>query len=101
MKTPSFKGRFQLYSRQLPTLPQGCPSSTISASGLNFSVRNGKRCFPAAIVTGNFFTEFTAPARVCTRGAFTGNGIRVLMTLDEICRRAEDLINNRPSQSDY
>ena len=26
-------------------------NSTISAGGLNFSVRNGKRCIPVAIVT--------------------------------------------------
>ena len=38
--------------RQCPTLPQGLPSSTIGAEGLNFSVRNGKRCFPLAIITG-------------------------------------------------
>src|SRR2546429_9186901 len=35
--------------RRLPTLPGGCPPSTIGASRLNFSVRNGKRCFPAAM----------------------------------------------------
>jgi hypothetical protein len=31
--------------------PTGRPRSTIGAGGLNFSVRNGKRCIPAAIVT--------------------------------------------------
>src|SRR3954453_16863166 len=36
-------------SRRRPTLPGGCPPSTIGASVLNFSVRNGKRCTPAAI----------------------------------------------------
>ena len=39
------------YSWQRPTLPQGFPSSTIGARGLNFSVRKGKRCDPSAIVT--------------------------------------------------
>ena len=34
-----------------PTLPPGLPGSTIGAGGLNFSVRNGKRCFPSAIAT--------------------------------------------------
>ena len=34
-----------------PTLPRSLPRSTIGAGGLNFSVRNGKRCIPAAIVT--------------------------------------------------
>ena len=32
-----------------PTLPGDCSPSTIGASGLNFSVRNGKRCFPVAM----------------------------------------------------
>ena len=35
--------------RRRPTLPGGCPPSTIGAGGLNCSVRNGKRCTPAAI----------------------------------------------------
>src|SRR5207302_11249366 len=37
--------------RRLPTLPGGCPPSTIGAGGLNFAVRNGKRCTPAAMTT--------------------------------------------------
>jgi hypothetical protein len=32
-----------------PTLPGDCSPSTIGANGLNFSVRNGKRCFPVAM----------------------------------------------------
>ena len=40
-------------NRRRPTLPGGCPPSTIGAGGLNFSVRNGKRCFPAAMTAGN------------------------------------------------
>jgi hypothetical protein len=40
-------------SRRRPTLPPGLPCSTIGAGGLNFSVRNGKRCFPSANATGN------------------------------------------------
>ena len=39
--------------RRRPTLPHGYPSSTIGAGGLNDSVRNGKRCGPSAIATGN------------------------------------------------
>jgi hypothetical protein len=39
--------------RRRPTLPGGCPPSTIGAGGLNCSVRNGKRCTPAAMTTGN------------------------------------------------
>ena len=36
-------------NRRRPTLPGGCPPSTIGAERLNGSVRNGKRCFPLAI----------------------------------------------------
>jgi hypothetical protein len=39
-------------TRQRPTLPLSCPSSTIGTSGLNFRVRNGNGCFPAVMVTG-------------------------------------------------
>ena len=39
--------------RRRPTLPGGCPPSTIGAGGLNFSVRNGKRCTPAAMTAEN------------------------------------------------
>ena len=42
----------QKKSRQLPTLPQGCPCSTIGAKELNFRVRNGNGCFLLAITTG-------------------------------------------------
>src|SRR3954463_8950194 len=41
--------------RRRPTLPGGCPPSTIGAERLNGSVRNGKRCFPLAI----------SPPKVC------------------------------------
>ena len=34
-----------------PTLPGGCPPSTISAQELNFCVRNGNRCILFAIIT--------------------------------------------------
>ena len=43
------KGRLREVNRRRPTLPGGCPPSTIGAGGLNFSVRNGKRCTPAAM----------------------------------------------------
>ena len=39
-------------SRQRPTLPHRCQCSTIGAEGLNFSVRNGKRCGSFAMITG-------------------------------------------------
>lgn len=40
-------------NRRRPTLPGPCGPSTIGAERLNGSVRNGKRCFPLAIATGN------------------------------------------------
>ena len=45
-------GSFKI-NRRRPTLPGPCGPSTIGAEGLNCSVRNGKRCFPLAIATGN------------------------------------------------
>src|SRR5437588_543845 len=42
-------------NRRRPTLPGPCEPSTIGAEGLNCSVRNGKRCFPLAIATGNWW----------------------------------------------
>ena len=39
--------------RRRPTLPGPCRPSTIGATGLDCSVRNGKRYFPRAIATGN------------------------------------------------
>src|SRR5262249_36055031 len=39
-------------NRRRPTLPGPLEPSTIGAEGLNFSVRNGKRCFPLAKATG-------------------------------------------------
>src|SRR5437762_6010770 len=52
-KAPRFPEGPSIYSRRRPTLPHGLPCSTIGAGGLNFSVRNGKRCDPSAIATGN------------------------------------------------
>lgn len=40
-----------VYGRQRPSLPQGRPCSTIGAGRLNFRVRNGAGCFPAAMAT--------------------------------------------------
>ncbi len=45
------EGGFEVKDRRRPTLPGGCPPSTIGAEGLNGSVRNGKRCFPLAMTT--------------------------------------------------
>ena len=43
------RGAFSLNNRRRPTLPGGCPPSTIGPGRLNFSVRNGKRCLPAGM----------------------------------------------------
>jgi hypothetical protein len=40
--------------RRRPTLPHGRPCSTIGAGRLNFRVRDGIGCDPAAIATGNW-----------------------------------------------
>ena len=45
---PAEAGSFER-NRRRPTLPGGCPPSTIGPGGLNCSVRNGKRCFPAGM----------------------------------------------------
>jgi hypothetical protein len=39
-------------TRQFPTLPLGCPSSTIGTRGLNFRVRNGNGCCPSVMIAG-------------------------------------------------
>ena len=36
---------------RLPSLPGGCPPSTIGVIRLNFCVRYGNRCIPYAIIT--------------------------------------------------
>jgi hypothetical protein len=38
-----------------PTLPPGCPGSTIGAGGLNFRVRNVSGCVPSAGATGDLW----------------------------------------------
>ena len=48
--------------RRRPTLPGARAPSTIGAGGLNFSVRNGKRCTPAAM-TAESVKGGTRPAR--------------------------------------
>ena len=52
-RAPSEEGARARDPRRRPTLPGGCPPSTIGAGGLHFRVRNGNGCFPAAIATGN------------------------------------------------
>ena len=44
-----------------PTLPGACAPSTIGAGGLNFSVRNGKRCIPAAMTAQIVESPAAAP----------------------------------------
>ena len=52
-KEPPQRGGSIKINRRRPTLPVPFRTSTIGAEGLNCSVRNGKRCFPLAIATGN------------------------------------------------
>src|SRR5688572_26828289 len=55
-------------SRQRPTLPPGCPDSTIGAGGLNGRVRNGNGCDPSAMVTGmNLSKTGSQPNRSSSR----------------------------------
>ncbi len=46
--------------RQRPTLPGELPPSTIGAGRLNFRVRNGNGCGPAAITTGDLPVQIPA-----------------------------------------
>ena len=46
-------------TRQLPTLPHTYACSTIGSTGLNFSVRNGKRCDPCDSVTEHEHFDIT------------------------------------------
>ena len=55
-------------NRRRPTLPGPCGPSTIGAEGLNGSVRNGKRCFPLAIATGNLSRPRARPGEDPLRG---------------------------------
>src|SRR5215213_7760152 len=52
-------------NRRRPTLPGGCPPSTIGAEWLNCSVRNGKRCLPLAMRHRKFCE--TAPVELENR----------------------------------
>src|SRR4051794_39728733 len=52
-KEPPHGAARLLKDRRRPTLPGPCKPSTIGATGLDCSVRNGKRYFPRAIATGN------------------------------------------------
>ena len=68
---------------QLPTLPPGCPGSTIGAGGLNFSVRNGKRCDPSAIATPNLLTQSNRDAGATgstSEKNITGQASRLIST---------------------
>ena len=47
----ALQGRFREKDRRRPTLPPGCPGSTIGAEGLNGRVRDGNGCLPLAIAT--------------------------------------------------
>ncbi len=64
--------------RRRPTLPLMC--STIGAVRLNFSVRNGKRWNPYAIITLNKFSQAEHPYSVLRRGFSTLFPLSVLDT---------------------
>jgi hypothetical protein len=74
-------GRLVRRNRRRPTLPGPCEPSTIGAVGLNCSVRNGKRCFPHAIATGNCARPDAVPQN-CT--VFPQNGISIRQALDPL-----------------
>ena len=57
-------GLLQSEIRRRPTLPGESPPSTIGAGGLNFRVRNGNGCDPAAMAT-----EICCQGRAPTSGA--------------------------------
>ena len=61
-------GALSSKNRRRPTLPGGCPPSTIGAAELNFSVRNGKRCFLCAIAPPEICRDYVAPMKLknCT-----------------------------------
>ena len=50
------RARASCNSRQRPTLPRGCPRSTIGGRGLNYRVRHGNGCFPSPMTTGKSAT---------------------------------------------
>ena len=62
--TKAALGRPSRKGGRRPTLPGACAPSTIGAGGLNFSVRNGKRCIPAAVTAQ--VVEVPAAIRACT-----------------------------------
>ena len=71
-------------NRRLPTLPGGCPPSTIGASGLNFSVRNGKRCFPLAIATERLRDQSSPDLQNCTAGPTKELGKYIRQALEQL-----------------
>jgi hypothetical protein len=64
----------QVKNRRRPTLPGGCPPSTIGAERLNCSVRNGKRCLPLAMRHRKYCE--TAPVELENRTRPQGKNIR-------------------------
>lgn len=50
-----------------PTLPPGCPGSTIGAGGLNFRVRNVTGCVPSAKATENLGRRARRPTAIAVR----------------------------------
>ena len=80
-KEPPSGGSFDEEDRRRPTLPGGCPPSTIGAERLNGSVRNGKRCFPLAISPPKGFE--TAPVELENRTR-AGQEAKIRQALDAL-----------------
>jgi hypothetical protein len=82
--SPARSGARCEVNRRRPTLPGPCGPSTIGAEGLNCSVRNGKRCFPLAIATGNWKETTSAVLQNCTEATTAGNHEVIRQALDRL-----------------
>src|SRR3954447_20225294 len=76
-------GPFVLIKRRRPTLPGPFGPSTIGAERLNFSVRNGKRCFPLAIATESLRDRPLPGLQNCT-AAKTRIGLKIRQALEQL-----------------
>src|SRR3954471_13984917 len=77
-------GPFVLIKRRRPTLPGPFGPSTIGAERLNFSVRNGKRCFPLAIATERLRDQSSPDLQNCTAGPTKELGKYIRQALEQL-----------------
>ena len=75
--------------RQRPTLPQGCPCSTIGPGELNFRVRDGNGCDLSGVATRKKNTKCEARLAWCPAGQHSRSGERVDRVHREIPRRQQ------------